>query len=225
MQFYRLLLQIQLCSFISKTLVRHIKNKHCVQKLSKESLPCEIVEISSNLNNDIVNLIKETNPIPDLNIPSELLKDKYVPEALCDNEELTIYSFKSKVFNFALCLVTQLYVHRNLNRKIVHEIIINICTTYINNCLDFIKCKFPNNIELHNMLDVIKNGFNTFRTEHLTFIFLRKINCFFPPKKIIIKSFLKYGKLKSRRHFAIHNSTLSIVPIKLVLKKFLEMPQ
>jgi len=58
----------------------------------------------------------------------------------------------------------------------------------------------------------------------LTFTFLRKINCFFPPKKIIVKSFLKYSKLKSRRHFAIHNSTLSIVPIKLVLKKFLEMP-
>jgi len=74
-----------------RSLVRHIKNKHCVQKLPKELLPCEIVEISSNLNNDIVNLTKETNAILHLfhlkiYIPSELLKDKYVPEVLCDNE-------------------------------------------------------------------------------------------------------------------------------------------
>lgn len=43
------------------SLVRHIKNKHCVQKLSEESLPCEIAEVPNNLNNDIVDLTKETN--------------------------------------------------------------------------------------------------------------------------------------------------------------------
>jgi len=59
--------------------------------------PCEITEIPSNLNNDIVNLTKETNAILHLNIPSELLKDKYVPEALCDNEELTVLIIVLKV--------------------------------------------------------------------------------------------------------------------------------
>jgi len=67
-----------------------------------------------------------------------------------------LFIVKSKVFNSAPCLVTQLYAHGSLNKKIVHEIIINICTTYINNYLDFVKCKFQNNIELHNMLDVMK---------------------------------------------------------------------
>ncbi|KYN29134.1 hypothetical protein ALC57_01437, partial [Trachymyrmex cornetzi] len=143
------------------------------------------------------NLTQETNAVPQhLNIPNELLKDKHLLEALYSNEELTIDNFQSKVFNFALCLVTQLYAYGSLNRKIIHKIIIDMCTTYINNCLDFLKCKFSNNIELNNMLDVMKNGFNTFRTEYLTFTFLKQINCFFPPQKIIIKSFLKYSKLK-----------------------------
>lgn len=79
----------------------------------------------------------------------------------------------------------QLYAYGSLNRKVVHEIIIDVCTMYINNCLDFFKCRFQNNIELYNMLDVMKNGFNPFRTEHLMLTFLSKIN--FPPKKIIVK--------------------------------------
>jgi hypothetical protein len=199
------------------SLIKHIKNEHAVQKLS-----CEITEVPNNLNKDVVDLIKETNPIQQhITILTEPLKD--LPETLCNNEEFTIDQFKRKVFNFALCLVTQLYAYGSLNRKLVHKIIIDICTTYINNCLDFFKCKFQN-IVLHDMLDVMKNGFNTFRTEHLTLTFLSKINCFFPPKKVVIKSFLKYGKLKSRRCFIIRKRTLSIIPIKLVLKKFLEMP-
>ncbi|XP_076664404.1 uncharacterized protein LOC143366869 [Andrena cerasifolii] len=79
--------------------------------------------------------------------------------------------------------------------------------------------------ELHIMLDIIKNGFKVFRTEHLTFKYLKEINCFFPPKKVVINSFLKYGKAKGKRCFSIRQCTLSIVPMKLVLKQFLELPQ
>ncbi|XP_039312881.1 uncharacterized protein LOC120359458 isoform X1 [Solenopsis invicta] len=199
------------------SLMKHIKNEHSVQKWS-----CEITEISNNANKDVVHLIKETNTIEQhKTILTEPLKD--LSETLYNNEEFSIDYFKSKVFNFALCLVTQLYAYGSLNRKVIHKIIIDICTTYINNCLDFLKCKFQNT-ELHDMLDVMKNGFNIFRTEHLTLKFLSKINCFFPPKKVIIRSFLKYGKLKSKTCFVIRKRTLSIIPIKLVLKKFLEMP-
>ncbi|KYN22123.1 hypothetical protein ALC57_05487 [Trachymyrmex cornetzi] len=111
-----------------------------------------------------------------------------------------------------------------MNRKIVHKIINEITNSYLSNLLTIISNRVNDKKDLNAMLNILINGFKMFKTEHLTFTYLKKINCLFVPSKIAIRSYLTSGRIKKRVKTVLHNSTLSIIFLKDVLKKFLELP-
>ena len=197
------------------SLLRHIKKVHGAKELIEETpgtyesqeelLPIEkTIESSHSLNTVETSLNNDFSEISN------------------DNEVFSIDLFKKQVLHFALCFVTKLYAFGNLNRKLAHEIIVNMCSLYLNNCLNFLVKRIENTSELHQMISVIKNGFHIFRTAYLTLKYLQDINCYIPPVKIVIRSFLKFSKSRIKRHI-VRKKTLSIIPIDVVLKKFLEL--
>lgn len=72
-------------------------------------------------------------------------------------------------------------------------------------------------------IDIIKDGFYPFKTEHQTVKYLNKINCLFLPKQIIVNSIVSFKTTKKQRLPHVQDQTISIIPLKLVLKRFLEV--
>ena len=71
-----------------------------------------------------------------------------------------------------------MYAFGTLNRKLINEIINNMCSTYLNDCLKLIQLKFSDEPMLKNMLQIVINGFRIFKTEHATFEFKKKNKLF-----------------------------------------------
>lgn len=69
----------------------------------------------------------------------------------------------------------KLYAHGTLNRNIIHDIISNISLFYNSICLEFIKTKYKNIDDLDDVLQIIQNAFENFKTEYLTFQYFQKI--------------------------------------------------
>ncbi|XP_071568106.1 uncharacterized protein [Temnothorax nylanderi] len=74
-------------------------------------------------------------------------------------------------------------------------------------------------------LNIIKNGFKPFKSEYKTLQYLQGRNCLFLPKLIPINSILSFSKVKKRSHQShLQHQKLSIIPLKVILQKFLELP-
>lgn len=71
---------------------------------------------------------------------------------------------------------------------------------------------------------MIKNGFAFLKSEKKTFKYLEQINCLFLPRNIIIRPYLSFGKVKKVSQNKICCSKLSFIPLKFILKRFLELP-
>ena len=71
---------------------------------------------------------------------------------------------------------------------------------------------------------MIKNGFAFLKSEKKIFKYLEQINCLFLPKNIVVRTYLNFGKIRKISQNKVYCSKLSFVSLKLVLKRFLELP-
>jgi len=119
--------------------------------------------------------------------------------------------------------VAKLYAYGTMNRTIIHDIILSTSSLY-NFCLEYIKLKYGKIDELCNILQVIKKAFENFKTEHLTFQYFQKIGCLILPSTKEIHSSLTFGLFDRFTRSTICHRKITIVPLKIVLKNFLEIP-
>lgn len=141
-----------------------------------------------------------------------------------ENNDINITDFKKKVDESATHLVMKLYADSTLNRNIIHDIIRNISLFYNSICLEFLKTKYKNIHDFYDVLQIIQNAFKNFKTEYLTFQYFQKIECLILPSDKIIHSFVTFGQIAKNKKRVIRYRNITVVPIKIVLKKFLEIP-
>lgn len=73
-------------------------------------------------------------------------------------------------------------------------------------------------------MQVIEKAFENFKIEHLTFQYFQKIGCLILPSTKKIHSSLTFGLFDRFTRFTICHRKITIVPLKIVLKTFLEIP-
>jgi hypothetical protein len=150
-------------------------------------------ELHKMTNDEIEKQIKNTDILN-----NSLLPLNFVEINVNNNENISLNTFQDEVTNMSLYFITYLYAYGNLSRKTIHNIINEINNFYLSNLLTIISHRFNNNKDLSAMLNIKKNGFKMFKTEHITFAYLKNINCLFLPSKIIIKSYLTSGRSKKK---------------------------
>lgn len=174
-------------------------------------------------------IIIANNEIPEEFKVNDILSNSVLPLSFLESnlnsyKNIDLNTFQDIVINMSLCFITHLYAYGSLSRKIVHNIINEMSNSYLSILLTIISKKFNDSDDLCAMLNILKNGFKIFKSEYLTFAYLKNIECLFLPSKIIIRSFLTSGRCKKKVKTVLRNSTLSIVPLKQVIQKFLELP-
>ena len=75
----------------------------------------------------------------------------------------------------ALLMVSKLFSYGGINKKLLHNILDGFVNVFNLNCLNFISETFPDN-HLNDMLNMIRDGFELFRSIHSTENFLKDLN-------------------------------------------------
>lgn len=202
------------------SLARHVKNHHCVSydlqdRVVKKIRRTEVVRETNSCEKGVDQCGSSAGDI-------EMLTFETIPDSLLKN--FSIEAFKNLVFKFALCFITKLYAFGTINRKNIHEIVNSMCEMYLCNCMEFLQKKYTNMHDLNKMLNIVRNGFKTFKSEHMTFKYLKNIKCLIVPKMIVVNAYLSFGKRKRRGQFLVRENKLSVIPLNAVLQKFLELP-
>ena len=205
------------------SLLRHLKINH---KIPEKINSSENLVSSVNDCSQITNTTMNDDEIDEklIDISDENPQNPTISESVEEPANITVKDFANAILRYALLFITKLYAFNNLSRKFVNEIIMSMCNMYLTDCINLLQKKFANVVDLYTATEIIRKGFDKFKTEHLTFKFLQNIDCYFPPKMIIIRSFLKYKKVKRTKRLLVTKNSLSIIPIKSVIKKFLELP-
>lgn len=139
------------------------------------------------------------------------------PLSTCDViDDNCIIVFKDKVNEYVTHLVAKLYVYGTMNRTIIHEIIMSICSFYSDFCLKFIKQKYGNIYELCYILQIIEKAFENFKSEHLTFKYFKKMGYLILPLIKKIHSSLTFGSFDRHTRSTIYHRKITVVPLKIV---------
>lgn len=138
--------------------------------------------------------------------------------------DFSLENFSCKILNVTLSLITKLYSFENLNRRNVHKLINEIFYSYLSECFEMLEKKYSNRDDLCNYFKIMKINLKKFKTERYTFQYLTNIQCLIKPLPIKIHSSLIPKKKKLKKQLVIHYKKIALIPIKLILKKFLELP-
>lgn len=183
--------------------------------------------LCTNINSELRDIIITNNKIEEKCEVSYISSNPLILNFLenhSNSEDMNINTFRNVANKAALYVISHLYAYGSLSRKAAHSIINEMSNSYLSVVLLIISKKFNSNDDLCAMLHIAKNAFQYFKSEHLTFAYLKNIECLFMPTKITIRSYLTSGRLKKRVRTIQRNATLSIVSLKEVIRKFLELP-
>lgn len=196
------------------SLFRHISTTH-------DTLPGHktMIKKSESSNESINNAVSSI--CTDLNLNNTVSLENIYEE---DKNYNFIQDFHNTILNLTLSLITRLYCVNNLNRKDVHKIINDIFCTYLSQSFEMLKKKHGNTSNISNDLNTLTNVLKKFKSEHYTLKYLTNINCFIQPLQKIIHSSLVPKRVKCRKQLVIYRKKITIIPVKLILQKFLELP-
>lgn len=153
----------------------------------------------------------------------KVANDSQRSEIYSNYENATLYSnFEKKVLSNATNFVANLYSYPKLPRNLCHEIIQKINNVYLgtlNEIKNFLKSRDDNNEEILELINIAEQSFHDFSTEYKTFEFFKNTGSFIEPKRVIIDA---ETSLSLDPNYTI--SDLHVIPLKKVLKKYLELP-
>lgn len=141
-----------------------------------------------------------------------------------ESNNINIAQIREKINKSATLVVAQLYACGTLNRVSINTIIKTFSQFYNSICLQLLRIKYNNIDDLQDILQIIENAFNNFKTEHSTFKYLQSIGYLIMPSTVTIDTYAIFGPLNKKRKSLTCQRKISIVPLKIVLKTFLEIP-
>lgn len=195
-------------------LSNHINNSRHLQRISTAK-NAERKEIISQLTINSVHdyLAQERISIIDI-----------ISSTCNEGNNMDIIQVQEKINTAATLVVAKLYAYRTLNRTVTNDIIQTMSSFYNSVCLPMLKIKYNNIDGLQDILQIIETAFDNFKTEYSTFKYLKSIGCLIMPSIITIDTSIIFGPInKKKKSFTCHKN-ISIIPLKSVLIKFLELP-
>lgn len=207
--------------------------KHCNQihnrliDNKKKSKPIDVINsVVRCQDKNLYNI--EENPIenPIENLPIE--KPLVIFEVNNENK-IDISKFSYSVNKQAAILVAQLYGELSVSRSFANDILSCIHQFYHENCIENLKTRIKNcdcssRKEISEMLEIIHHSLDNFKTEHLTLKYFTDLGVYIEPQSFVIQSSLKLCREKNLNKTKIIKSNIEIVPMDLMLKEFLELP-
>lgn len=199
-----------------QSLVRHITSAHA--DIIKK-------EVRKNVKNNKKELILLENEKHECNSNNMHDSDfKSLDKLIESKNEISIEDFKDDVMHFATKFIAKLYSENNTDRKTIHDIISSINTFFFSICLNQLQSEYRHLTDVCEKIEVIKNCFQVFKTEHMTLKFFKNNYFLIMPQKILISSSLSLRKCKQTTQLLTRKTNIITIPLNLVLKKFLEMP-
>lgn len=201
------------------SLITHLHKNHSMSKDVRLQLDQSALSEDTNLINICSNIDKQ--PITLENLLS--LCSLYVESNAEDT--LTYENCKIIVQHGAALLIAKMYATGNMNRNLIHNIIDSIRTFYNSVCLGILKKHVETNSTVWNMIQIIEHVFDNFKSEHVTFKYLKDKEYLFLPSIITINTHIRIGNVRAMKKLKIHRSKIAIIPLKQILRKFLELPK
>ncbi|XP_043271173.1 uncharacterized protein [Venturia canescens] len=210
-----------LTSMIGKVCTKTVKQHH------RSPIPVKTFNTSPSINqlNFSGNHFRSSNSNENTSHEATTSIDNLI-EDFVEND---LQAYENTVMRSAAYLVCKLYNKSTLPRAYIADII-NMITEYLNStCFDAMKkkCKSlvnSNNNTLFKMIEITQNSFEYFKSEHLTFSIFEKLNCLIRPVSIPVHAVLKPCRDENQTIARSTETTIQVVPIKKVFKKFLELP-
>lgn len=145
---------------------------------------------------------------------------------------LSVDSFSRIVDEHIALFVAQLYADPTLPRSFVPSLIDKLNNLYNLTFISMLKQKYKCDkceckelpSDLDSMFYIVQHAFDNFSTEHKTLKYFDNLNILIKPQSIIVGASLKSRFVDGRRQVVVSNTEIQVIPIKLVLKKFLELP-
>jgi len=140
-------------------LSNHINNSKHVQHVStvesaKEKVRKEKPVFQSTIHSVHDYLVQERSSIIDI-----------MSSTCNESHNINILQVQEKISKAATLIVAKLYACRTLSRIIINDIIKTISSFYNSICLSLLKIKYNNIDGLQDILPLIENAFNNFKTE------------------------------------------------------------
>lgn len=206
------------------SLLRHICTAHDIELDKGYKEYKKNNKESKLLNESIIKATISQNVNPIEVVDSININAASLPNTLNIRDNFSFENFNSEILNATLSLITRLYSFENLNKKDAQKIIHEIFYTYLSEIFEIFGKKYGATNDICNYLKIIKNNLKKFKTEYHTLKYLTDINCLIKPLAITIHSYLAPRKKKLKKQLVVHHKKFALIPIKLVLKKFLELP-
>lgn len=124
----------------------------------------------------------------------------------------------------AALLVAKMYANGNISRKLIYDIIENFKHFYNSICFEMLKKQLPEDATVSKLLHVIEDAFNDFNSEYRTFKYFQAKECLILPSQITVDTRILSGTKSNVKKLIIHRSKMAVIPLKVVLRKFLQLP-
>lgn len=202
------------------TYKRHLFLKHCVSFDRTE-----IQNKNSNIANcNISKLESFTAPI------SSSIEFSQAGCSFNESSVSNTENFESIVQKEISSFVSQLYSMSILPRSFISSLINNLNNLYNQTLIPILqqKCNSADPKEslsdLTKMLTIMQNGFDYFKTDHQSLQYFESSGALIKPQSINIFASLSTRLTGGKREAIVSNTEIQVISMKMVLKKFLELP-
>lgn len=189
----------------------------------------ENVYISQKVCDD--NILYQTNS--DCKFQKYVNSEDLITVNVCDqliNKSVTLKHFDDIVTQNAASFVLKLYSDASMSRSQAHKII-DYVNEFYKLTIGIIQLKYENQITTHNvsfdikhMCIILQNAFAEFKTDYQTLQYFIRRGYLIMPQCIDIAAVLRSKRLKIFRNIDVATRSFQIIPIRSLLKKFLQLP-
>lgn len=148
-----------------------------------------------------------------------------------DRTDFSTTAFQSLVDQELSSFVSEIFAEASLPRSLVHKLISKWQDLYGSKFIPILKekCTQTSNhqqtlSELNAMLTVLQKGFDKFNSNYQSIQYFQAESSLIKPQSVVINSTVNSKTLGKKRRAVISNAEIQIVPMKDVLKIFLETP-
>lgn len=199
---------------------RHLQRVHPMNKIdiNNKSNPETTQKISSKDNSPVPALTHILEPIDSAN---------NIPATLQDFTNTTRLDFAESLSQSVAHFVAKLYANPIVPRSLVQEIVTDVQN--ITNHVQILKpmCiinETSDSTEINHLFEIFQDAFVDHNSEYMSFSYFQNLNTLIMPKKFNIDGDMKSVLKRNIREICYADHNFSYVPLKEVLKLFLELP-
>lgn len=126
--------------------------------------------------------------------------------------------------------VAEFYADPTLPRSFIPDLINKLNDLYGSTFISMLKQKYncrkckEISSDFESMFNIVQHAFHNFSTEHKALKYFDDLSILINPQSVVVDGSLKSRFVNGRPEIVVVNIEIQVIPIKSVLKKFLELP-